>query len=62
MQCKCGVEMKYAIHNVSTTRGKKKWLDESVEDEITIQQWDCSMCERHIHKVWVNNTMIKRFG
>ena len=62
MQCKCGKELKHSLHSVTTERGKKIWIDECPVGNIIVEQWDCPVCERHQHKVWYENKVIKKFG
>ena len=62
MQCSCGHELKCTTHTVNTDRGKKKWLDEPIEGDADIDQWDCPMCKRHMHEVSINGKVVKKFG
>ena len=62
MQCKCGSEMIYSIHKVTTTNGKSKWIDDALPGDLDVYRWDCSECERHRHKLINKGKIIKEFG
>lgn len=62
MQCKCGSEMTYSVHVVTSVSGKEKWVDKAPIEDLEIQQWDCKTCERHRHVVSDYDKVIKEFG
>lgn len=64
MQCKCGAELKYAIHDVKTQLGLNKWCEDITISErgATIEQLECPSCGRLQYKVWNDSTLIKDFG
>ena len=54
--------MKYGEHTVKSDAGKKNWMENPPARVITIQQWDCPACGRHMHEIFSNDKFIQRFG
>lgn len=64
MQCKCGAELKYSMHDIKSQAGLDKWCEgETISGQgATIEQLECPSCGRLQYKVWNGTVMVKDFG